>query len=232
MTSYDANTFTRDFRETVLEYVQYFPNTKLSPDASEYEFDGKEKDRTHHEVNITAYLSQFDKGAPEIDPVVLKEAFTTEQYAIFKNKFHTQTTAIISGDDENLKKEFNPADIVRDMSQRPESIATELSNAKGVKKGGDYVPYEFTPLTNCLQNGVEVPVGGPVLGAVVAVTNDLSVAVEAVANAKTLREKAEALQFLTDGQKNAYAGFSSVVGMAKEAGKPVVVVGGMFVLMF
>jgi len=121
-------------------------------------------------------------------------------------------------------EKFSPADIVRDMALSPESIASELPAAG--KEGGEYVPYEFTPLTNCLQNGVEVEVGGPVLGAVVNVTADLSVAVEAVAKGKTLREKAEALQFLTDGQKNAYAGFSSVVGAAKEAGKPVVVVGG------
>lgn len=68
--------------------------------------------------------------------------------------------------------------------------------------------------------------GGPILGAVVAVTPELSVAADAVSKGKTLREKAEALQFLTESQKNAFAAFSSVVGLAKEAGKPIIVVGG------
>ena len=64
------------------------------------------------------------------------------------------------------------------------------------------------------------------MGAVVNVTPDLAVAADAVAKAKTLREKAEALHFLTESQKNAFAAASSIVAMAKEAGKPVVAVGG------
>lgn len=68
--------------------------------------------------------------------------------------------------------------------------------------------------------------GGPVLGAIVAVTPELKSAAEAVAKGKTIREKAEALQFLTEAEKNAFAAYSSVVGVAKDAGKSVAVVGG------
>jgi len=83
-------------------------------------------------------------------------------------------------------------------------------------------------LKNHIDNNVDMPKGGPLLGAVVNVTSDLAIAVEAVAKGKTLREKAEALQFLTESQKTAHAAASIVVAMARKAGKPIVVVGGKF----
>lgn len=220
MGEYDAEKFVNSFRENLLEYAEYFPETQLSPNAEDYTFTGKEKDREHFDANISAYLEQFPKGAPKIDEVVLKEAFTKEQYAIFKSKFHKQTTAVITGDDDAVAT-FSPADIVKGMTESPESIS-QLPGASS----DEYIPYEFSVLTNQIQNGVEVPVGGPILGAIVAVTPELTIAANAVAKGKTLREKAEALQFLTDSEKNAFAAFSSVVALAKEAGKSVVVVGG------
>ena len=226
-TSADANTFVTSFQENLLEYGAYFPESQLSPDPEEYTFDGKDKDREHFDVNISAYLEQFPKGAPKMDEVVLKEAFTKEQYAIFKTKFHQKTTSVITGDEEAATTSFNPADIVKSMTESPESIS-QLPNTSAA----DYFSYEFSPLADA-QNGLEdVPAGGPIVGAIVAVTPELSVAANAVANAKTLRDKAEALQFLTESEKNAFAAFSSVVGLAKEAGKPVVVVGGTFLFWF
>ena len=47
-----------------------------------------------------------------------------------------------------------------------------------------------------------------------------------MAAAKTLREKAEALQFLTEPQKTAYGAASSVIGLATKAGAAVRTVGG------
>lgn len=220
MADYNPDKFVESFQKNLLEYSQYFPETQLSPNPEDYTFAGKEKDREQFDANITAYLSQFPKGSPKIDEVVLKEAFTKEQYAIFKSKFHKQTTAVITGD-ADASQSFSPADIVVGMTQSPESISQlPDTNSEG------YLPYEFSALKNQIQNGVEVPVGGPIMGAIVAVTSELSISASAVANGKTLREKAEALQFLTESQKNAFAAFSSVVGLAKEAGKPIVVVGG------
>lgn len=92
-------------------------------------------------------------------------------------------------------------------------------------EAGEYYPFEFStragppPLA-------PTPKGGPILGAVIEVTPDLSTACQAVASGKTLRAKAEALQFLTESQKNAYAAASSVVSIAKKAGAPVRTVGG------
>ena len=51
-------------------------------------------------------------------------------------------------------------------------------------------------------------------------------AAEAVSKAKTLRAKAEALQFLTEGQRNAHAAASSLVAIAKSANAPIRVVNG------
>lgn len=225
--SVDPDASVADFQKNVLEYAKYFPEDNLSPNPEDYTFAGKEKDRKYFDENITTYLSQFQKGSPSIDEVVLKEAFTKEQYAIFKSKFGKQTTAVITGDDDAFD-DFNPAEFVKNMTQSPEPISDYLKNQTHALDGssGDFVPYEFSILKNQSTNGIDTVKGGPVLGAVVNVTSDLSIAAEAVAKAKTLREKAEALQFLTESQKNAFAAASSIVAIAKEAGKPVVTVGG------
>lgn len=220
--SFDADKFLADFQKNLLEYPEYFPNTVLSPVADDYTFAGKDKDRKYFDENISTYLSQFQKGSPAFDEVVVKEAFTKEQYAIFKSKFGQQMTSVITGDD--TATEFNPADIVKSMTESPEIISEYLKTQ--THADGDFVQYEFSTLKNHIGNDVAMPKGGPILGAVVSVTPDLVVAVEAVTKGKTLREKAEALQFLTESQKTAYAAASSVVAMAREAEKPVVAVGG------
>lgn len=223
--SFDVEAFVEDFQKNLLAYAEYYPETNLSPVPQDYEFAGKEKDRKYFDENISTYLSQFQKGSPTFDEVVLKEAFTKEQYAIFKSKFGQQTTAVITGD--AAKTEFSPAHIVKGMTQSPEAISDYLKNQAGPDgAGSDFVPYEFSTLKNQIGNGLEEKKGGPILGAIVNVTPDLKAAVEAVAKAKTLRGKAEALQFLTEAQKNAFDAATSVVAMAKEAGKPVVTVGG------
>ncbi len=221
----DPTTYVKDFQANLLDYAKYFPEDVLSPNAEDYTFQGKEKDRKYFDENITAYLSQFAKGSPAFDEVVLQESFTKEQYAIFKSKFHQQTTGVITGDDTS---DFNPPDIVKAMSERPEAISDYLKNQTHSIDGSsaDFVPYEFSILKNQTTNGLDAEKGGPVLGAVINVTPDLAAAAEAVAAAKTLRGKAEALQFLTNSQKNAFAAACSVASIAKEAGKPVITVGG------
>jgi len=226
---FDPELFLTDFQKNLMEYSKYFPESALSPVPEDYTFSGKEKDRVNFDENISAYLSQFQKGSPAFDEVILKEAFTKEQYAIFKAKFGKQMTAVITGDDD-AATEFNPADIVKNMTESPEIISDYLIHQTHSLDGENaaFVPYEFSVLKNKIANDVDLPEGGPVLGAVVNVTSDLAVAVEAVAKGKTLRDKAEALQFLTESQKSAYAAASSIVSIAKEQGKPVVVVGGEY----
>jgi len=224
---FDADAFVADFQSNLMDYAKYFPETSLSPVPEDYTFAGKEKDRKHWDENISAYLSQFQKGSPTFDEVILKESLTKEQYAIFKSKFGKQTTAVITGDDD-AASEFNPADIVKGMTERPEAVSKYIKDQENVLDGpsGEFIPYEFSTLKSQIDNGVDVTMGGPILGAVLNATPDLITAAKAVAKGTTLREKAEALHFLTESEKNAFAAACSVVGLAKEAGKPVVVVGG------
>ncbi|GFH52287.1 hypothetical protein CTEN210_08763 [Chaetoceros tenuissimus] len=221
---FDADKFLADFQSNLKEYSEYFPETALSPVPEEYTFAGKEKDRKYFDENISTYLSQFQKGSPSFDDVVLKEAFTKEQYAIFKSKFGSQMTAIITGDDS--ASEFNPADIVKSMTESPEIISEYLKNQTSADDDTEFIQYEFSTLNNKIADGVDVPKGGPILGAILSVSADLAAAVEAVSKGKSLREKAEALQFLTDSQRAAYSAASSVVAMAKAAETPVVTVNG------
>lgn len=215
--------FLSDFKKNLLDYVEYYPSDlPAAVDAEAMKFVGKEKDRANFKTNMTTYLSQFQRGADPIDPAVLDANFTVDQYCLFKKKFGIQTTAVISGGDDlgTDTNNFAPADIVRKMCYSPEATS-------GMRDpdAGEHYPFEFStragppPLAPTLK-------GGPILGAIVEVTPDLSTACEAVAAAKTLRAKAEALQFLTESQKNAYAAASSVVSIAKKAGAAVRTVGG------
>ncbi|KAL3826716.1 hypothetical protein ACHAXA_009325 [Cyclostephanos tholiformis] len=215
--------FLSDFKKNLLDYVEYYPSDlPAAVDAEVMKFVGKEKDRANFKVNMAAYLSQFQPGADPIDPAVLDANFTVDQYCLFKKKFGIQTTAVISGGDDlgTDTNNFAPADIVRRMCYSPE----ETSNMRDTD-AGEYYPFEFStragppPLAPILK-------GGPILGAIIEVTPDLTTACEAVASGKTLRAKAEALQFLTESQKNAYAAASSVFSIANKAGAPVRTVGG------
>jgi hypothetical protein len=223
--SYDFDTnqynFLDDFKTNLLDYVEAYPSDlPAAVDAEQMKFVGKEKDRKNFKVNMETYLSQYTPGADPIDPAQLDANFTVDQYATFKKKFHTQTTAVISGGDDlgTDTDNFSPASIVRNMSLSPEEAAAEES------KEGD-IPFEFSiksasaPLAPTLK-------GGAVKGAIIEVNPDLLAACEAVDAAKTLRAKAEALQFLTEAQKNAFAAASSIVAIAKSAGAPVRTVGG------
>lgn len=224
--SYDFDTnqynFLSDFKKNVADFIEVYPSDlPAAVDEEEMKFQAlyKDKDRKNFKANMTAYLSQFPAGADAIDPAQLDANFTVEQYGLFKKKFGIQTTAVISGGDNlgtNIDR-FAPAEIVNRMCASPEKESE-------AKTEGDY-PFEFSikngpaPLAPTLK-------GGPISGAVIEVTPDLLVASEAVAAAKTLRGKAEALQFLTEAQRNAFAAASSVVALAKNAGGTIRTVGG------
>lgn len=226
--NYNGDMFLEEFQSNLLDYAAFYPDpTKSTIDAEKYQFKGKEKDRTNYDANISAYLDQFTKGSPAIDPELLKEKFNKDYYAAFKDQFHKQMTANISDDKDSIVKDWNSAVVANKMLSGVGEVAKKEDVASGVASDAeDYIPYHFSPTENKIGNGVEIEKGGPVLGAVIAVTSDLKVAVEAVAKAKTLRDKAEALVFLTEGQQNAFAGASSVMYAAKKAGVPTVVVGG------
>ena len=216
---FDSNKFLSDFKANLLDYVQAYPSDlPAAVDAEELKFIGKEKDRENFRTNMNAYLSQFAPGAAPIDAAQLDANFTTEQYELFKKKFGVQTTAVISGGDGVTNTEyFAPAEIVSSMAAQPES-------ADDSKADGAY-PFEFSIKKASAATTPSLK-GGPIMGAIIEVTPELSTACEAVAAAKTLRGKAEALQFLTEGQRNAHAAASSIVALARKAGAPIRTVGG------
>mmetsp|Transcript_8206 Transcript_8206/g.17742 ORF Transcript_8206/g.17742 Transcript_8206/m.17742 type:complete len:517 (+) Transcript_8206:140-1690(+) len=222
-TSHDFDTnqynFLSDFKANLLDYVEAYPSDlPAAVDAEQLKFQGKEKDRANFRTNMDAYLSQFSPGADPIDPAQLEANFTVEQYELFKKKFGVQTTAVISGGDgvTNIDQ-FSPAEIARNMCAQPEEAAT------AAEEGG--YPFEFS-----IKNGPPALTpslaGGDISGAVIEVTPDLATACEAVGAASTLRGKAEALQFLTEAQRNAHAAASSVVALARKAGGTIRTVGG------
>lgn len=208
----DPETYLADFKKNLLDYSVAYPDTRpAAVSASHLEFKNKkDKDREHFRDNMDPYLAQFPAGSPPMDPAKVDAYFNAEQYAIFKTKFSTQTTAVITGDDVG---DFSPAQIVSSMIQRPE---------QGSPSPDGPIPFEFSLSANTLD--IPCTPAGPVAGAIIAVTPDLEVAAKALHAANTKREKAEALQFLTFAQRNAFAAASSVVAQAK--GAPVLVVGG------
>lgn len=210
----DPTRYLADFKKNLLDNAVAYPDTRPAAVGAEHlEFGNKQaKDRELFRDNLDPYLSQFPAGSPPLDPAKVDAFFTLEQYEIFKKKFSIQTTAVITGDSVG---NFSPSQIAAAMIDTPES-------GFRAPKPGD-IPFEFSLTANDLD--IPCTPAGPVAGAIVAVTPDLEVAANALAKAATKRGKAEALQYLTHAQRNAFAAASSVVSLAK--GKPVLVVGGM-----
>lgn len=209
----------KDFKANLLAYAEAYPDTMpAAVDASKMKFLGMEKDKDQFRTNMEAYLSQFPPGSPPMDKAQLETYFTSEQYEVFRTKFWEQTTNVISGDESHF---FSPPHIVQDLMKTPEKFDNSLKDLSYPA-----VPYSFTTVNNFYPPGTEQGAAGPIVGAIISVTPNLKIAAEAVAKAKTLRGKAEALQFLTHAQKDAFTAASSVASLAKKAGAPVVAVGG------
>lgn len=225
---HDPDAFLEDFKQNLKDYVEFYPDTlPAACSADHMDFAGKEKDRANFSANMSAYLSQLPPGEAPLDPEKLDAYFPKEQYAAWKAKFGKQTTAVISGDDA---PDFVPSNLVRNMVNENEEVDPQILKPIHVSEGaGDYVPYEPSVLDRRFGEGsaIELPSGGPVLGAVVVVTPTLQSAAEAVHKVgKSLRSKAESLQFLTQAERKAFAAASAVVGEAQRAGGAVAVVGG------
>jgi hypothetical protein len=217
---YDAKECLEDFKANLLAYAEKYPDTlPAAVDSSQLKFLGMEKDKDQFRANMEAYLAQFPPGSPPMDQQQLDAHFTTDQYEIFRSKFWEQTSSVISGDESHF---FSPPHIVQDLMKTPEKKTDSLHDLTSFPK----IPFSFTTVNNFYPSGTAQAPGGPVVGAIISVTPNLKVAVETVSKAKTLREKAEAMQFLTNAQKDAFRAASSVVSMAQEAGAPVVTVGG------
>ena len=215
--SYTAAECLEDFKANLADYSEAYPDTMpAAVNSSKIKFLGMEKDKEQFRANIDTYLSQYQPGAPPLSKDQLDTTFNTDQYEVFRNKFWDQTTSVVSGDESHF---FSPPHIVQDLMKEPEQKPPST-------------PFSFSTLSSEYPMGTEAASGGPVAGAIVAVTPDLKVAAEAVAKAKTLRGKAEALAFLTDAQKDAFAAATSVAAQAQAAGAPVVTIGGMLYVLF
>lgn len=219
LSSFSANECLEDFKANFLAYVEMYPETlPAAVNPSTMKFIGMEKDKEQFRANMEAYLAQFPPGAPPVAEQQLESHFTNEQYEVFRNKFWEQTTSVISGDESHF---FSPPHIVRDLMKEPEKADKTVYDA-----AHPAVPYSFTHVNPFYPEGTQAEAGGPILGAVISVTPNLEIAVKAVDAAKSLREKAEALQFLSHAQRDAFKAASSVVSLAVKAGAPVYTVGG------
>jgi hypothetical protein len=225
LSCYSAQEQLEEFKANYLAYVEKYPETlPAAVDPSKMKFIGMEKDKDQFRTNMEAYLAQFPPGAPPVDKQQLEAYFTVEQYQAFRNKFWEQTTSVISGDESHF---FSPPHIVRDLMKERETVDTTVYDTSHPK-----MPYSFTHLSPFYPEGTQAVAGGPIKGAIISVTPNLEVAAKAVDKAKTLREKADALQFLTKAQKSAFTAACSVLSQAAKAKAPVVTVGGKLAMYY
>ena len=211
--------FLSEFVTNLLAYAEMYPHTKPAAVRDEHlDFKYMLKDKKNFEENMAAYLEQLPSGSPPMDKAKLDAFFTTEQYQIFRDKFWFQTTDLIS---DGGFDPFSPPHIVKDLCEIPEvRVKQEFPTV------GPRFPYAFDTLNRYYPDGTNQKGAGPILGAVIVATPELKFAAEKIAAEKTLRLKAEALQFLTHSQRGAFSAACSVAAQARNAGAPIVVVGG------
>lgn len=221
LSCYSADEQLADFKENLMKYAEKYPETlPAAVDPATMKFLGMEKDKDTFRTNMETYLAQFQPGAPPVDKQQLETQFTIEQYEAFRIKFWEQTTSVISGDESHF---FSPPHIVQDLMKEPEKVDKTVYDATHPA-----VPYTFTHLQPFYPEGTNATPGGPIKGAIISVTPSLEIAAKAVDSGKTLREKAEALQFLTNAQRGAFSAACSVAAQAKKQGAPVIVIGGEY----
>lgn len=216
-----SNEYLQDFKQNLLDYVQAYPDTRpaaVSQDRLDFKY--MEKDREFFQTNMETFLSQYPPGAPPMDAAKLDAYFSSEQYQVLRNKFWEQTTAVISGDDTP----FSPPHVVKQLIDKPETLVHTTQPG-----AGPVMPYAFSILdSTTLPSDTEMPAGGPILGAIIVMTPNLSAASQKVNAAKSLRAKAEAMQFLTSAQRAAFTAANSVARLAQDVNAPVVVIDSSF----
>lgn len=217
--AYTASEYLEEFKENLLAYAEAYPDTRVAAvSESHFKLPQRESEREYFSENMEAYWSQFPPGSPKFDKEKLDQLFTKEQYAVFRDKFWKQSTDIITNDG---LPEFSAPHIVKQLMESPEQLDETTYPTVGPE-----IPYSFPILRQTFGEGVDVGSGGPILGAILAVTPFVETPAKAVADAKGLRAKAEALQFLTKTQRVAFYGASAVANLAKQHGAPILVTGG------
>lgn len=191
--------------------------------------DDKEQMIVEFRANVKEYFEKYqvDENLPTIGEEELEENFSSEKYALFKNQFKIRGSQLLRGSVPPGPK-FDPPSLLESMLASNESSL--LKDHPSVEADAhSEEPYELPVCGSAtsIPSLLKEEVGGPVVGAVIAVTPTLATACAAVQKAgKSLRAQAEALQYLTGRQRNAYAAATSVANSAKAAGKEVLTVGG------
>jgi hypothetical protein len=216
-----------DFKTNFYDYVVAFPDTRpaaVSPEVLQFD-SMMEKDREQLDDNMAAFWEQYAPGAPPIEKDKVEANFDKVQYEVFRDKFWWQATDVISGGGEEF---FSAAHFVKQQSEAPEPL-----DNRTYPGAGPYFPYHYSVLNPSFPPGTALPAGGPILGTILVVTKMLQAAVQKVMVPNTtLRQKAEALQFLSRNEKAALGAARVMVQLAQEAKAPVVVIGGDQVLPF
>jgi hypothetical protein len=212
--------YVADFKKNFFDYVLAYPDTRpaaVSEDMVKFEY--MEKDRATFDENMAAFLEQYPPGSPPMDKMKVEMNFDKDQYEIFRNKFWYQTSDVISGGE----LPFSAPHIVKQQSEEPESL-----DNRTYPGAGTYFPYSFSILNQSFPAETQIQPGGPVMGAVIVVTKTLQAAVDKVmtGTTTTLRQKGEALQFLSRNEKAALGVVRGIISMAQRVQAPVVVVGG------
>uniref|UniRef100_A0A7S2JVD4 Uncharacterized protein n=1 Tax=Leptocylindrus danicus TaxID=163516 RepID=A0A7S2JVD4_9STRA len=180
-------------------------------------------------ANLKDYCATFEE---EVRGLQLSDAeldtFSADDYAVLKHKFKLRGNSLLGGDLSGPP--FEPPMLVRDAIRGGGAAKESLEDYPVLKQENEYgdafIPFDLSVLETKDMPGLDDIIGGPVKGAIIAATPTLLVACEVVSKAKGKRAKAEALQYLTGRQRNAYAAASSVAAAAKAAGADVYVVGG------
>jgi hypothetical protein len=210
--------YLQEFKANFMDYVAAHPDSRPAAVSEDFlKFEYMEKDRETWDENMAAFLEQYPPGSPPVDKAKIDAFFSPEQYEIFRQKFWTQTSNVISGDESP----FSAPHLVKQQSEAPEAL-----DQRTYPGAGPYFPYAFSILNQSFPVESGIKAGGPILGAIIVATPTLHVSAAKVAAGKTLRQKAEALQFLSAREKAAFGAACSVAAVARQAGAPVVVVGG------
>ena len=158
-----------DFQTNLFQYADVYPDTRpAAVDANELKFLGMEKDKEQFSANMDAYLSQYPPGSPPMDAQQVHGSFSTESYAAFRHQFWEQTTRVISGDESHV---FSPPHLVQELMKRPPSSAEPVASSSSTS-----IPFAFDSSRRqqpVYPTGTEATPGGPVLGAIIAVTPEL-----------------------------------------------------------
>jgi hypothetical protein len=217
--NHSASEFVQDFKTLLIENSIEYPDTRAAAVPAE-EADWSDnywgKDREYFKENMGAFLAQFPPGAPPVDEAKFDAFFSPEQYEIFRKRFWKQTEDVLTVE----SSKFSPPHIVKELMETPGVLNQEIHPGFG-----DRIPYDFNVLDQIYMKGTEAKPGGPIHGAIIVATPTLKAAATRVVAANTMREKGEALHFLTSAQRGSFGAAASVVALAKKAGAPVVVIG-------